>query len=361
MKAIVINEYGSPDVMRLQEIDKPAVKDGEVLVRISAAGLNPHDWRVLRSDPYLVRIFIKGLRKPPRNTVLGSDMAGVVEAVGRDVTRCRPGDEVYAEIGVGGLAEYVSVAAAWVARKPVNLSFQQAAAVPMAAITALHALRDAGRIAPGQTVLINGASGGVGSFAVQIATALGAAEVTGVCSTRNLELVRSIGADHVIDYTKADFTQSGKRYDMLIDTVGNHSLSECRRVLNRGGTFVLVGGLRGGGKLLGPAAQVFKMKLLSPFVSHQRLVTVTAKPNGEDLKFLRELIETDKVMPVIDRTYPLSEAADAIRYLEQGHAAAKWSLPSRTRQQTSAGDPGGLPSCGARSEHGCQPRMSWMS
>jgi NADPH:quinone reductase-like Zn-dependent oxidoreductase len=309
--------------MRLREIDKPVVNDDELLVRVRAAGINPHDWRVLRSDPHLVRLFIKGLRKPPHNTVLGSDMAGVVEAVGRGVTRFRPGDEVYAEIGFGGLAEYVAVPAARVAHKPANLTFEQAAAVPMAAITALCAIRHAGQLAPGQTVLVNGASGGVGSFAIQLAKALGAGEVTGVCSGRNLELVRSIGADHVIDYANEDFTLSPQRYGMVVDAVGNHPLAKLRGVLDREGTFVLVGGLKGGGKLLGPMAQVLQVKLLSPFVSHQRLVTVTAKPSGDDLEFLRELIEAGKIMPVIDRVYPFDEAAEAMRYLELGHARGK--------------------------------------
>ncbi len=321
MKAVVQNKYGSPDVLELTEVDKPAAKDDEVLVRVRAAGLNPHDWRILRADPSLPVRLAFGLRKPRRTIVLGSDMAGVVEAVGKDVTRFAPGDEVYAEICYGGLGEYVSGREAWVALKPVNLTFEQAAAVPMAAETALQGLRDVGRIAEGQTVIINGASGGVGSFAVQIAKALGAAEVTGVCSTRNLELVRSIGADHAIDYTMEDFTQSDRRYDMVVDTVGNHSLREFRRTLNRDGTFVIVGG--GGGKWLGPMAQVLRGKLLSPLVSHQRIVTASGKPNGKDLEFLTGLIEAGRVMPVIDRTYSLSEAPDAIRYLELGHARGK--------------------------------------
>ena len=321
MRAFVINEYGSPDVMRLEDIDRPAVKDDEVLVRVRAAGINPHDWRVLRSDPHLVRLYIKGLRKPPKDTVLGSDMAGVVEAVGRTVARFRPGDEVYAEVGFGGLGEYVSVPEAAVARKPADLTFEQAAAVPMAAITALQSLRDVGHITQGQTVIINGASGGVGSFAVQIAKALGAAEVTGVCSTRNLDLVRSIGADHVIDYTQEDFTRGAGRYDIVVDTVGNHSLAEFRRVLNSQGTFVIVGGK--GGRWIGPLAQVLKGRLMSRVVSPQRIVTASGRPSGKDLEFLNGLIEAGKVTPVIDRAYVLSEAPEAIRYLEQGHARGK--------------------------------------
>ncbi len=321
MKAFVCTEYGSPDTLRFTDIDKPVVKDDEVLVQVRAAGINPHDWRILRSDPHMVRLYVKGLRRPPEGTILGSDAAGVVEAVGKDVTRFRPGDEVYAEVKMGGLAEYVSVPEVWVAHKPANLTFAEAVAVPMAAETALQGLRDAGRIAPGQMVLVNGASGGVGSFAVQIAKALGATEVTGVCSTRNLELVRSIGADHVIDYTKEDFTRGDRRYDMIVDTVGNHSLADFRRVLNADGTFVIVGGQ--GGRWIGPLAQVLKGRLMSRFASPQRIVVASGMPNGEDLEFLRGLIEAGQVTPVIDRTYALSEAPDAIRYLEQRHARGK--------------------------------------
>ena len=226
-----------------------------------------------------------------------------------------------AEVGFGGLGEYVSVPEAAVARKPADLTFEQAAAVPMAAITALQSLRDVGHITQGQTVIINGASGGVGSFAVQIAKALGAAEVTGVCSTRNLDLVRSIGADHVIDYTQEDFTRGAGRYDIVVDTVGNHSLAEFRRVLNSQGTFVIVGGK--GGRWIGPLAQVLKGRLMSRFVSPQRIVTASGRPSGKDLEFLNGLMEAGKVTPVIDRAYALSEAPEAIRYLEQGHARGK--------------------------------------
>jgi NADPH:quinone reductase-like Zn-dependent oxidoreductase len=319
MKAWIYNRYGSPDVLELKEIDMPTGNDDHMLVRIRAAGANPYDWRLLRANPYLVRL-MKGLRRPRQAVIAGADMAGVVESVGKGVTRFNPGDEVYAEIGAGCFADYVSVREEQVALKPANLTFEQAAAVPMAAMTALQGLRNVGRIKEGQRVLVNGASGGVGSFAVQLAKSLGAAEVTGVCSTRNVELVRSIGADHVIDYTQEDFTWSGQRYDLLLDTVGNHSIGAFRRAVTRKGTFVIAGG--GGGRWLGPVPQLLKGMLLSPFVS-QRIVTFVCKPNREDLEFLKELIETDKVMPVIDRTYPLAEAPEAIRYLEEGHAQGK--------------------------------------
>ncbi len=319
MKAWIYDRYGSPDILELKEIDIPTGNDDHVLVRIRAACVNPYDWRLLRANPYLVRL-MKGLRRPRQAVVAGADMAGVVESVGRDVTRFRPGDEVYAESDAGCFAEYVSVGEERVAPKPANLTFEQAAAVPMAAMTALQGLRNVGRIEEGQRVLVNGASGGVGSFAVQLAKALGAAEVTGVCSTRNVELVRSIGADDVVDYTQDDFTRSGQRYDLLLDTVGNHSIGAFRRALARKGTFVIAGG--GGGRWLGPVPQLLKGKLLSPFVS-QRIVTFVCKPNRKDLEYLKELIEAGKVMPVIDRTYQFAEAPDAIRYLEGGHARGK--------------------------------------
>ena len=318
MKAIVFSRYGSADVLELKEIDKPVIKDDEVLVRIRAAGANPYDWRVMRGDPYLVRA-ARGLRRPKADTVLGSDMAGQVEAVGRNVTRFRPGDEVFAEVDSGGFAEYISFREDRLGLKPTNLTFEQAAAVPMTGLTALQGLRDRGRIAAGHRVLINGASGGIGTFAVQIAKSFGA-EVTGVCSTGNLEMVRSIGADHVIDYTREDFTRGAQRYDLLLETVGNHPLADFRRVLVSKGTLVVVGG--GGGRLLGPAAQALKAVALSPFVS-QRLVPVFGSPNKDDLHVLKGLIEAGRVTPVIDRTYPLSEAPEAIRYLEGRHARGK--------------------------------------
>jgi NADPH:quinone reductase-like Zn-dependent oxidoreductase len=318
MKAIVFDRYGSPDVLALKEIDKPIVKDNEVLVRIVAGAANPYDWRVMRGDPYLVRI-AKGLRKPRRAAVLGSDMAGEVEAVGKDVTRFRPGDEVYAEVDSGGFAEFISFREDLLALKPENLTFEQAAAVPMTGLTALQGLRDPGRIEAGQRVLINGASGGIGTMAVQIAKSYGA-HVTGVCSTGNVRLVRSIGADHAIDYTREDFTGAAQRYDMILDTVGNRSIAAFRRALVPKGTLVVTGG--GGGRWLGPAAQILKVIASSPFVG-QRLVAVYGRRSKDDLDVLKGLIESGKVTPVIDRTHPLNEVPEAIRYLEQRHARGK--------------------------------------
>ena len=318
MKAIVFERYGSADVLELREIDVPDVGDDEVLVRIRAAGVNPYDWRVMRADPHLVRLS-RGLRRPRSGTVLGSDMAGQVAAVGTNVTRFQPGDEVFAEVDTGGFAEYISFKERTLGLKPANLTFGQAAAVPMAALTALQALRDRGRIQRGQTVLINGASGGIGTFAVQIAKAFGT-EVTGVCSTTNMEMVRGIGADHVVDYTREDFADGAQRYDLVLDAVGNRSLSDLRRALLPRGTLVVTGG--GGGRWLGPATQVIKAIALSPFVS-QRLVGVVGTPNSEDLHVLKGLIEAGLVRPVIDRTYPLCEVPAAIRYLEGRHARGK--------------------------------------
>jgi len=318
MKAIVFARYGSTDVLEFKEIDRPMVKDTDVLVRIRAVGANPYDWRVMRADPHLVRLS-RGLRRPRNGTVLGSDMAGQVEAVGMDVTRFRPGDEVFAEVDQGGLAEYISFPEKTLGLMPANLTFEQAAAVPMAGLTALQALRNRGRIQAGQKVLINGASGGIGTFAVQLAKAFGA-EVTGVCSARHLDLVRSIGADHVIDYTREDFTRGAQRYDLILDTVGDHSASAFRRALVPKGTLVVTGG--GGGKWLGPASQVLKVMALSPFVS-QRLVAVFGVPNSADLDVLKELIEAGKVTPVIGRTYGWSEVPEAIRFLEERHPGGK--------------------------------------
>ena len=318
MTAILFSTYGSPDVLEVKEVDKPVVKDDEVLIRIRAAAANPADWRVMRGDPYLMRM-TTGLRKPRRAAVLGSDMAGQVEAVGKDVTRFRPGDEVYAEVDAGGFAEFISFPDELLAHKPTNLTFAQAAAVPMAALTALQALRDRGRIKAGQKILINGASGGIGTFAVQIAKSFGA-EVTGVCSTRNLDLVRSIGADHAIDYTREDFTTAAPRYDLILDTVGNHSLAAFRHALVPKGTLVVTGG--GGGRWLGPLTQILSAIVWSPFVS-QRLVPVFGRRSKDDLQVLKGLIEAGKVTPVIDATYPLCEVPEAIRYLETRHTRGK--------------------------------------
>ncbi len=320
MKAIVYEKYGSPDVLQLQEIDKPVVNDDDILVRVRAVGANPYDWHFMRGKPYMVRLF-SGLFKPKGNG-MGVDLAGQVEAVGKNVTQFRPGDEVFGELPMmrSAFAEYVCVSEDSVELKPANLTFEQAAAVPMAGFTALQGLRDKGQIQPGHKVLINGASGGVGTFAVQIAKSFGA-EVTGVCSTRNVDMVRSIGADQVIDYTQDDFTQSGQRYDLMFDNVGNRSLSDCRRVLSPRGVYVTVGAPVGG-DWIGPQIWLFKV-LLASLVGSRKMVSFLAKPNKEDLLVLKELLEAGKVTPVIDRHYKLSEVPEAIRYLEEGHAQGK--------------------------------------
>lgn len=315
MKAIVHNTYGSPDVLELREIDKPDPTDDEVLVRVRAASLNPADWYGLTGMPYVARALM-GLRKPKSNSV-GADIAGTVEAVGKNVTQFRPGDEVFGRSGA--FAEYVCVGEA-VAPKPANLTFEEAASVPVAAITALQGLRDKGQLQPGQKVLINGASGGVGTFAVQIAKAFGA-EVTGVCSTGNVDLVRSLGADHVIDYTKEDFTRSDRRYDLLLDVAGSRSWRACRRVLNPQATLVIVGAPKGN-RLLGPLGHIAKVRLAA-LRSSRTVVFFIAKLNQPDLEILRELLEAGKVTPVVDRRYELSETADAFRYLGDGHARGK--------------------------------------
>jgi NADPH:quinone reductase-like Zn-dependent oxidoreductase len=317
MKATVYERYGSPDVLELKEIDTPAVEDDQVLVRVRAASVNPVDWHNMRGMPYLMRA-TGGLAKP-KNTGLGADVAGRVEAVGRNVTRFQPGDEVFG-MTIRTLAEYVSVSELGVVRKPANLTFEQGAAVPVAAITALQGLRDKGQIRPGQKVLVIGAAGGVGTFAVQIAKSFGA-EVTGVCSTRNVDLVRSIGADQVIDYTQEDFTRTGQTYDLIFDSAGYRSLSDCRRVLRSNGTLVMCGA-GDGRSTLRIGARMFKALLLSRF-GHQKFVSFLAKRNQDDLVALKELIEAGKVTPVIDRQYPLSDVPEAIRYLEQGHARGK--------------------------------------
>jgi NADPH:quinone reductase-like Zn-dependent oxidoreductase len=319
MRAIVQDRYGSPDVLRLGEVDKPVPADNEVLVRVHAAAVNARDWHILRGDPYLARAAL-GLRRP-KVRIRGTDFAGRVEAAGRGVNRFRPDDEVFGEVD-GAFAEYVCVPDDVVEPKPANLTFEQAAAIPLAGNTALMGLRDVARVEPGQQVLINGASGGVGTFAVQIAKAFGA-HVTGVCSTRNVDLVRSIGADQVIDYTREDFTQGARRYDVVFDLVGNRSLTDCRRVLTPTGTLILSGGgVSAGGSLLGPIRLIIKGRLMSRFVRH-RLLVLEATPSRENLATLRELAESGKVTPVIDRTHPLSEAPEAIAYLEGEHARAK--------------------------------------
>jgi len=311
MKAIVQNDYGSTNVLKLKEVEYPVVKENDVLVSVSAAALNAGDVFSMRGSPWLAR-FSVGFPKP-KNYILGWDMAGHVQEVGNKVTRFKPGDEVYSSCS-HTLAEYACAAEDKFAMKPANLSFEQAAAVPSAAITALQGLRDVGKLQPGQKVLINGASGGVGTFAVQIAKAFGA-EVTGVCSTRNVDMVRSIGADHVVDYTQEDFTQSGQRYDLILDNVANRSFSDLRRALTPQGIIIPNSGHGGMG-------YVFKAYLLSPFM-HQQESPFMSTPNHQDLVVLKELIEADKITPVIDKTYPLSETPEAFRYLEEDHARGK--------------------------------------
>jgi NADPH:quinone reductase-like Zn-dependent oxidoreductase len=323
MKGIVHRCYGSPDVLSYEDLVKPAPGDDEVLVKVHAASVNPLDWHYLEGTPYLVRMDA-GLGKP-ENPRLGVDFAGTVESVGKHVTRFKAGDEVFGG-KFGAFADYVTVREERaLALKPSNVSFEQAASVPIAAITALQALRDAARVQRGQKVLIIGASGGVGTFAVQIAKSLGA-EVTGVCSTRNVELVRSIGADHVVDYTREDVLKSGQQYDMIMDNVGNRSLSELnsfRRLLTPKGIFVLIGGGGpGAGRWIGPLATPLDARILQPFVS-QKYVWLLGDLNKEDLARLGELMQSGTVTPVIDRRYKLSEAAEALRYLEKGHARGK--------------------------------------
>lgn len=317
MRAVVYCDYGSPDVLKLEAIEKPVPGDSEVLIRVRAVSLNPLDWHFMRGTPYLARLTM-GLRKP-KNTRLGVDFSGVVESVGKSVTTFRPGDEVFGG-RTGALAEYVTVREhGSVVLKPANVTFEQAAAVPVAAATALQGLRDKGQLQSGQKVLINGASGGVGTFAVQIAKSLGA-DVTGVCSTRNVDLVRSIGADQVIDYTKEDFTASTQRYDLILDNVGNHSLSALRRVLKPEGKYIMVGGPSG--KWIDPLPRALAALLVSRFVS-QDMTMFISNLDQRDLNTLRELMEAGTVTPVIDRSYPLSDVGAAIRYLEAGHARGK--------------------------------------
>jgi NADPH:quinone reductase-like Zn-dependent oxidoreductase len=320
MKAVVYCEYGPPDVLKIEVVEKPAPGDGQVLVRVRAAAVNPLDWHYVRGTPYVMRLGA-GLRKP-KVTRLGVDFAGTVEAIGRNVKRFAPGDDVFG-VRMGALAEYVSVREdRGVAPKPAGLTFEQAASIPVAAVTALQGLRDKGRLRPGQRVLINGASGGVGTFAVQIAKSFGA-YVTGVCSTRNVEMVRSLGADRVVDYTREDFAATERDYDLILDNVGNRSLSECRRVLKTGGVYVLIGG---GGpadhRWIGPLGRLVRMFAASPFVS-QEMGAMLAEVTGDDLDVLRDLVQAGKLTPVIDRRYRLEEAAEAIRYLEEGHARGK--------------------------------------
>ena len=310
MKAIIQDEYGSADVLKLSEIDKPEIGDGDVLVHVHAAGVNIADCFIMRGL-YMLRPMY-GLRRP-RNPVRGTDVAGEVEAVGKDVTGIRPGDEVFGWCK-GSFAEYASAPEKNFVTKPEGLTFEEAGGVPLAAICALQAVRDKANVKPGQKVLINGASGGIGTYAVQLAKRFGA-EVTGVCSTRNVDLVRSVGAVHVIDYTQEDFTRTGQKYDFIFDIVGNHSLSECRRALTPKGTLIPNDGTRG----LWP---VVKANLYSPF-GPQKTRSFISLAKNEDLVVLKELIEAGDVTPIVDRTYPLSEAPDALRYVEQAHTRGK--------------------------------------
>jgi NADPH:quinone reductase-like Zn-dependent oxidoreductase len=319
MKAMRFTTYGSPDVIECKEIEKPTPRDNEALIKIYAASANPLDWHLMRAEPFLARLE-NGLLKP-KNTKLGADLAGRVEAVGRNVTRFQVGDEVFGSMPLnvlGSFAEYICAPEELLALKPAKMTFEQAAAAPFAAFTALQGLRDKGQIQPGQKVLINGASGGVGTFAVQIAKSYGT-EVTGVCSTRNVDMVRSIGADHVIDYTKEDFTRKGQQYDLIFDTVGNLSVSDCQRALSPHGICSVAG--------FTTMSLLLQVVLLGAWVSKTGRKKIgrmeTAKPNKKDLAVIKELLEAGNIVPVIDRTYRLSQVSEAIRYLETGRARGK--------------------------------------
>ena len=317
MKAIVYTKYGPPDVLQLKEVQKPTPKDNEVLVKVHAASVNYSDWSFVRGKPFEIRM-LQGLLKP-KNTILGADIAGRVEAVGRNVKQFQPGDEIFGDLywcGLGAFSEYVCVPENALALKPANMTFEEAAAVPQGAFTALHGLRDQGQVQPGQKVLINGASGAVGTFAVQIAKSFGA-EVTGVCSTRNLDMARSIGADQVIDYTQEDFTQNEQRYDLILATAGYRSIFDYKRALRPKGIYVETGG---------SFAQIYQAMILGPFISMtgtKKMVSHLQRPNQKDLVFMKELLEAGKVVPVIDRRYPFSEVAEAVRYYGEGHSQGK--------------------------------------
>ena len=317
MKAIIYTQYGSPDVIQFKEVEKPTPKDNEVLIKVHAASVNAGDWHYLRGTPRLFRL-TAGLLKP-KNIFLGADVAGRVEAVGKNVTQFQPGDEVFGDLsasGRGAFAEYVCASETALVLKPANISFEEAAGVPVAAVTALQGLQSRTQIQPGQKVLINGASGGVGTFAVQIAKAFGA-EVTAVCSTRNVDRMHSIDADHVIDYSKEDFAHNGQQYDFILAANGYRPFSDYKRALKPGGTYVMTGGA---------TAQLFEAMLLGSLVSvtgNRKMGNVMGKPNQQNLAYMKELLEAGKVKPVIDRCYPLSEVAEAIRYLEAGHAQGK--------------------------------------
>jgi NADPH:quinone reductase-like Zn-dependent oxidoreductase len=319
MKAIVYTQYGSPDVLQLKEVEKPTPRDNEVLLKVYATSVNAGDLHILRADPFLIRLMGYGLLKP-KNKILGAAIAGRIEAIGGNVKQFQPGDDVFGDLSEsgkrGGFAEYVCASADALVLKPSRLSFEEAAAVPVAAVTALQGLRDKGHIQAGQKVLINGASGGVGTFAVQIAKSFGA-EVTAVCSTSNVDAARSMGADHVIDYTKEDFTQNGQHYDLIVAANGNRSISEYKRALRPNGTYVVTGGSK---------KQTYQAMALGPWISMtgtKKMGNLMAKPNTKDLGFVKELLEEGLVIPVIDRRYPLRETAEALRYLEAGRARGK--------------------------------------
>lgn len=318
MRAIVYHKYGLPEVLKLEDIEKPVPGDNEVLIKVYAAAANYADWALLRGKPFLVRFIAGGFLKP-KNTILGADIAGRIEAVGKNVKQFQLGDEVFGNIsgcGWGGFAEYVCADENALVIKPANISFENAAAVPLAGVTALQGLRDNGHIQPGQKVLINGASGGVGTFAVQIAKSFNT-EVTAVCSTRNLEIARSIGADHIIDYAKEDFTQNGLQYDLILAVNGYHSIFKYKRSLNPGGIYVMIGG---------SLAQIFQAMLLGPLISitgNKKVGNHLIKSDKNSLVFLKKLLESGKIVPVVDRCYTLSEIAEALRYLGEGHAKGK--------------------------------------
>jgi len=318
MKAIIYTEYGQPEVFQLKEIEKPAPKENEVLIKVYAASINSYDWRLLTASPFLVRLMGGGFLKP-KNTILGADVAGRVEAVGKNVTKFKPGDEVFGDLAVsggGGYAEFVCASENVLALKPANATFEEAASIPMAAITALQGLRNMGNIQKGQKVLIHGASGGVGSFAVQIAKSFGA-EVTAVCSTRNMDRICTLGADFVIDYTQEDFTKNGQLYDLILGANGFRSIFKYKHALKPNGIYIMTGG---------SMAQMFQALLLGSLISmtgKKKMVSLTTKPNPNDLVFLKELIEAGKVKPIIDRLFKLSEVPEAFRYYEKEHARGK--------------------------------------
>ncbi|MBI4310481.1 MAG: NAD(P)-dependent alcohol dehydrogenase [Chloroflexi bacterium] len=318
MRAVVCTKYGPPDVLELKEVERPVPKDNEVLIKVHAASVNAADWHLLRADPFVVRLMVGGLLAP-KHKVLGADVAGRVEAVGKDAKQFKPRDEVFGDLsgcGFGAFAEYVCAPESFLALKPPSRTFEEAAAAPLAAVTALQGLRDKGKIEHGQRVLVNGASGGVGTFAVQIAKAFGA-EVTAVCSTRNVDMARSLGADHVIDYTREDFTRNGQRYDLVLAANGYHPILDYKRALSPKGVYVMTGGAY---------RQMFQAMFLGPLISmtgSKKLVFTAAKADQEDLVFVGSLLETGKVAPVIDRRYSLAEVPEAVRYVEEGHARGK--------------------------------------